>query len=595
MLRTSILLPIACVLHILAPTAASQGQLAYFKASNTGIFDGFGAAIAVSGDTMIVGAPAEDSAATTVDGNQSDNSALSAGAVYVFVRSAGVWSQQAYLKASNAGSFDEFGRSVAICGDTIIVGAPGEDSHASEVDGDQSDNSLPLAGAAYVFVRNGTVWTQQAYLKAQVPGHDDQFGFSVSVSGSTIAVGARGESSDATGVDGDASNDDAPASGAVYVFGRSGGVWSQQAYLKASNADVADQFGYSVSVFGDTIAVGAVGESSSATGIGGNQTDNSASAAGAAYVFVRNGLNWSQQAYLKSSEAAFGDRFGESVSISGETLAVGAPEEGGGAAYVFVRSGGDWAQQSRLDVTASGGAFGASVAVSGSALVVGARFDNSSSIGINGDWNQNATKSGAAYAYGRNGSVWSMQAFVKTWHTDPYDDFGCAVAASGGLVVAGASCEDGSSTGVYGDHFSDSSVDSGAAFVFDLDLLSDAWADMGNGLDGVDGVPLLTGSGALTAGSGGILRLFDAMPTAPCALLVSLASAPMHFKGGTLVAFPPLLSVPLATSANGLLQLPFVWPSGVPSDTVFWFQYAIADPASVHGVSLSNALSATTP
>src|SRR5262249_18331914 len=156
----------------------------------------------VSDDTVVVGAGLEASVATGVNGNPADNSAPSAGAAYVFVRSGTVWSQQAYLKASNTGAVDNFGISVAVSGDTVVMGAPGESSGATGVNGNQADNSAPSAGAAYVFVRTGTVWSQQAYLKASNTGTGDQFGSSVAVSGDTVVVGANGEDSAATGVNG---------------------------------------------------------------------------------------------------------------------------------------------------------------------------------------------------------------------------------------------------------------------------------------------------------------------------------------------------------------------------------------------------------
>ncbi|MBN1538004.1 MAG: FG-GAP repeat protein, partial [Anaerolineales bacterium] len=145
---------------------AQMGSDSYLKASNTGSEDLFGRSVAVSGDTVVVGATGEASSATGVDGDQTDNSASGSGAAYVFVRSSGVWSQQAYLKASNTGANDFFGGSVAISGDTVVVGAMHEDSSATGVDGDQTNNSADASGAAYVFVRSNGDWSQQAYLKA---------------------------------------------------------------------------------------------------------------------------------------------------------------------------------------------------------------------------------------------------------------------------------------------------------------------------------------------------------------------------------------------------------------------------------------------
>jgi len=260
-------------------------QQAYLKASNTEASDWFGWPLAVSGYTVVVGELLQDSNATGVDGNQSDNSAPDSGAAYVFVRSGGVWSQQAYLKASNTEELDRFGGSVAVSGDTVAVGAFYEASNATGVNGNQADNSALDAGAAYVFVRSGGVWSQQAYLKASNTGAVDVFGGSVAASGDTVVVGAPGESSNATGVNGDQADNSAGASGAAYVFVRSGGVWSQQAYLKASNTGASDNFS-TVAVSGDTVVVGAAAEDSNATGVNGNQADNSASFSGAAYVFT---------------------------------------------------------------------------------------------------------------------------------------------------------------------------------------------------------------------------------------------------------------------------------------------------------------------
>jgi hypothetical protein len=320
-------------------------QQAYLKASNTGDFDVFGSSVAISGETAVIGAQNEDSNATGVNGDQSNNSASNSGAAYVFVRSGNTWSQQAYLKASNTGAGDQFGFSVAISGETIVVGAVGEDSNATGVNGDQSNNSATDSGAAYVFVRSGSTWSQQAYLKASNTEAGDQFGASVAISGETIVVGALGEDSNARGVNGNQSNNSTAFAGAAYVFVRSGSTWSQQAYLKASNTDLASQFGHSIGISGEMIVIGAPGESSNATGINGNQSDISAIDAGAAYVFVRSDGTWSQQLYLKASNTEERDRFGFAVAISGETILVGARDEDSNATGV----NGNQSENSALD------------------------------------------------------------------------------------------------------------------------------------------------------------------------------------------------------------------------------------------------------
>jgi hypothetical protein len=394
-------------------------QQAYLKASNTEMNDSFGASVAVSGDTLVVGAPYEASNATGVNGNQADNSAAYAGAAYVFTRSGGIWSQQAYLKASNTGASDFFGWSVAVSGDTLVVGALYESSNATGVNGNQADNSAAYAGAAYVFTRSGGVWSQQAYLKASNTGASDFFGWSVAVSGDTLVAGAYGEASNATGVNGSQADNSAAYAGAAYVFTRSGGVWSQQAYLKASNTGADDYFGYAVAVDGDTVVVGAPYEASNATGVNGNQADNSAYSAGAAYVFTRSGGVWSQQAYLKASNTEAWDNFGTSVAVSGDTLVVEAP------------------------------------------------YEASNATGVNGDQTDNsAGSSGAAYVFTRSGGVWSQQAYLKASNTEANDYFGYAVAVDGDTVVVGAPYEDSNATGVNGNQADNSAYSAGAAYVF---------------------------------------------------------------------------------------------------------------------------------
>jgi hypothetical protein len=460
-------------------------QQAYLKASNTEASDTFGSSVAIAGDTIVVGAPNEDSAATGVNGDQADNRALSAGAAYVFVRSNGFWSQQAYLKASNTGTPDGFGSSVAIAGDTIVVGAPIEASAATGVNGDQADNSVPGAGAAYVFVRSNNSWSQQAYLKASNTDAPDLFGTSVAIAGDTIVVGADGEASAATGVNGDQADNSAPQAGAAYVFVRSGSTWSQQAYLKASNTGAPDAFGTSVAIAGDTIVVGAPIEANS-TGMNGNQSDNSALGAGAAYVFVRSNGSWSQQAYFKASNIGGQDRFGTSVAIGGDMIVVGAPFESSGAtgvngdqadnsapqagaAYVFVRSKSSWSQQTYLKASNTGAddRFGSSVAIAGDTIVVGAPYEDSAATGVNGNQSDNSSlRSGAAYVFVRSNGFWSQQAYLKASNTGGEDTFGSSVAVSGDTIIVGARAEDSAATGVNGDQTDNSAFVAGAAYTY---------------------------------------------------------------------------------------------------------------------------------
>jgi hypothetical protein len=361
--------PEAGAVYVFVRDGTSWSQQAYLKPSNTDAGDLFGWPVAISGDTVVVGTAYEDSAATGVDGDAEDDSASDAGAVYVFVRDGTTWSQQAYLKASNTESMDGFGESVSISGDTVVVGANGEDSKATGIDGDQTDNSLQNSGAAYVFVRSGTTWSQQGYVKASNTGWHDQFGISAAVSGDTALVGAWVEKSSATGIDGDQSDNSAYGAGAAYVFTRSGTTWSQQAYLKASNTEAWDYFGRPVSLSGNAAVIGASMESSSSTGVDGNQ-GNGSGESGAAYLFSRQGDQWSQEAYLKASNTGAQDHFGSPVALCGDTVVSGAPREdsdasgvngfqqdndanAAGAAYVFDREA--WAD---VGSTLSGGVYG---------------------------------------------------------------------------------------------------------------------------------------------------------------------------------------------------------------------------------------------
>jgi len=454
-------------------------QQAYLKASNTGAGDEFGYSVAVSGDTVVVGAQFEDSSSTGVNSTPDDGAGAS-GAVYVFVRSGTSWSQQAYLKASNTGSEDWFGHSVTISGDTIAVGAHFEDSGTTGVNS-TPDEGAKNSGAAYVFVRSGTSWSQQAYLKASNTGAGDEFGYSVAVSGDTVVVGANWEDSSTTGVN-STPDDGASDSGAAYVFFRSGTSWSQQAYLKASNTGTEDYFGWSVAVSGDTVVVAASNEDSSTTGV--NSTpDDGARDSGAAYVFARSGTSWSQQAYLKASNAGSRHYFGYSVAVSGDTVVVGASDEcsdttgvdstpnesalSSGAAYVFVRSGTSWSQQAYLKAsnTGAGDDFGWTVAISGDTVVVGAMSEDSGTTGVNSTPNESAPNSGAAYVFDRSGTSWSQQAYLKASNTRRSVWFGSSVAVSGDTVVVGALWENSGTTGVNSTP-NESASDSGATYVF---------------------------------------------------------------------------------------------------------------------------------
>lgn len=463
---------------------------AYLKPSNTAPTDGFGWAVAIQGNTVVVTAPGEDSAAVGVNGNQADNSAINSGAAYVFVRSGSTWVQQAYLKASNTESGDAFGIAATISEDTIAISAPAEDSAASTINGAQGDNTSPAAGAVYVFVRNNGIWTQQAYIKAPNPDALDSFGTSIDLSGHVLVVGSPGEDSTATGVYlgvHPAMNDNGRSStGAAYSFMRNGGVWNFHSYIKASNTGEGDGFGGAVAISRDTVVVGAPAEDSNSTMINGDQADNSAASAGAAYVYIFTSGLWSQQAYLKAPNAEAIDTFGISLDVSGDTIVVGARGEdsnstgvngsmtnnlasASGAAYVFERKGGVWTHEAYLKASNAEqfDLFGEKVAISSDTIVVTATGEDSALGGTIGNPGNNASPgAGAAYAFQKNAGVWSQKAFLKASNANPGDMFGISAAITPLEILVGATMEDSNSTTVNFGSTNNDSIDSGAAYVY---------------------------------------------------------------------------------------------------------------------------------
>jgi len=471
--------------------------IAYLKASNTGAYEHFGESVALSadGNTLAVGAIFEDSGSTGLDGDQDDFSAPNAGAVYIFVRTGNRWSQQAYIKASNTDAGDRFGFSVSLShdGDTLAVSAMGEDSAATGLDGDQRDNSMDNAGAAYVFTRDGARWTQQAYVKASNTGgaeEGDQFGYDVTLNadGATLAVSAITEDSSATGVDGDQNDDSIADVGAVYVYARSGTTWGQQAYLKPRPTQSETIVG-SV-LFGFAIGLDASGNTLAVSGY--NEDTNR----GAIYVFAREGARWAEQARVQGSNAERGDGLASAIAVSadGNTIVGGAFDEDSallgvapgnegdddhltnlaiGAAYVFVRDGNEWSQQAFIKPTNTHGNqhFGWAVALSldGNTLAGGAHFENGASRGVNGDQRDaSVPDSGAAYVYRRSGTTWTPIAYVKAPNTSARAEFGTAVALNGdGTVLAvGAPREASGATGVEGDQADESATESGAVYIY---------------------------------------------------------------------------------------------------------------------------------
>lgn len=402
----------------------------YLKASYPDERDRFGSSVAVSGSTVVVGAYLEDG-----DGApESDDSLQDAGAAYVYVRSGEAWIQQAYLKPNLPELGTQFGDSVAIAGDTIVVGAP----ERPYIPG-PTDPKLEGAGAAFVFVREAGEWTQQALLLPEHSGAEDRFGSSVAISGDTIVVGAPVEDSDGSSP----FDDSVISAGAAYIFVRDGTSWSQQAYLKADVPFRPGRLGEDVAIAGDTVVAGGFGN---------------------ANVFTRSAGTWTSEGSLGPGIPLTFTNYGDAVAIWADTIFVSSPVQeviapgggtitGAGVTYVFERGASGWDQAASLQAWDAevDGHFGRSLAVWEDVLVVGSP-DASGNVG---------ERAGAAYVFFRRGGSWVVGPRLTAANGDDGDALGGNVAIDAGTVVAGAMAEQSDGSGPL-----DNSLDRpGAAYV----------------------------------------------------------------------------------------------------------------------------------
>lgn len=366
----------------------------------------FGRSVAIDGDTMVVGAPMQG-----------------AGTALVYAHEGGRWRLQATLSADQGMAGDEFGRDVALHGNTLVVGAHLEDTTARD------------AGAVYVFNREGTAWKQTAYLKAAAPNKMDGFGRAVAVHGDTIVVGSRLE-------DGANMRD----AGAAYVFVRQGLSWVQQARLVSPQPGPLHLFGMDVDVEGNTLIVGADGEG--ALDMPRHYYNVMQPSVGGAYVFTRSGSDWTLQSRLAPTQKGCGGCFGYSVALSGDTALIGAYRDNNsaataqpdlearesGAAFVFLREGHEWRQQAYLKASnlGAGHRLGFNVALDGDAAVIGAYAENRDASGAL------LPEAGAAYVFQRRGAAWTQTAYLKASTPTPLGHFGMAVGITGRTLVVGA-------------------------------------------------------------------------------------------------------------------------------------------------------------
>ncbi|MFH1355895.1 MAG: Ig-like domain-containing protein [bacterium] len=306
-------------------------------ASDGAAGDYFGYSVSISGDYVIVGTDLDDNA-----------NGLNAGAAYIFKRSGETWTQQAKIIASDGEASESFGWSVGISGDYAVVGAMGDDDAGGD-----------FSGSAYFFERSGESWNQVIKVLASDGANDDQFGYSVAMSGDWAVIGA------------DRDDDNGLSSGSVYFFKRDAGVWTEKTKVTASDGATEDYFGRSVSISGDYTIAGA------------HCNDDGGACSGSAYIIKRSDDSWAEQTKIVASDAASNDSFGISVSISGDNALVGAyldDDDGAssGSAYLFTRSGDSWSQADKF--TASDAAvasyFGISVAISDINAVIGSVYES---------------------------------------------------------------------------------------------------------------------------------------------------------------------------------------------------------------------------
>ncbi len=361
--------------------------------------DQFGISVAIHGNLAISGA------------QQNDDIAPNAGAAYIFERSGTLWLERAKIIANDAKAGDLFGNTVAISGETAVIGAPGV------------DDAGPEAGAAYIFIRSGDNWIQQAKLIGNDIGMFDQFGTAIAIHENTAIIGAYGK--DEGGVD----------TGAAYVFVRNGTAWTQQAKLTHRNAVPGDLFGFAVAVYGNNALIGAHGN------------DATGPDSGAAYIFRRSGNTWTQNAQLIPNDSGLGDEFGFAVDLTNGIAIIGAPKEDRnetdmGTAYIFVETSEAWVQQAKLTATETeaGDEFGSAVAIHEDTAIVGAWKDDHP-VALGDDPAEQIDK-GSAYAFLRDGLSWVERRRIVASGTNRFDRFGASVGIRGSFAIVGADGND---------------------------------------------------------------------------------------------------------------------------------------------------------
>ncbi len=498
---------------------------------------GGGPSIARDGDVLVVGAWHDTVGALT-----------QAGSATVFRWDGSTWAEEQELTSGTGHAFKQFGVSVAVSGDVIVVGA------------NRADIGPHLSvGSATVFRWNGASWVEEVELGTSTGGDFVLFGSSVDVDGDVIVVGSPGETVGSNAKQGSAT-----------VFRWDGSAWNEDDVLSASAGAAGDEFGTSVAMDGDVIVAGTRFDDVGA------EADQ-----GSATVFRWDGSAWIEEDDLVDGDGAAGDLFGYSVSVDGDVIAVGSyfddvgTDVNAGSAVVFRWDGSAWDEEVKLvDPTGDlSNWFGCAVSVSGDALAVGSQNKRVGS----------ATLAGSVLTYRWNGLSWLQDVEFAASDAAASDNYGESLLLSGDTLFVGAPNEDGGAGGNF---------NQGAVYVYDI---PDPWTDLGGGAPGAAGVPALIGVGTLVEGTPASVALTQTPAGALVLAWISLSSTPFAALGGTVHAFPFVNQLFFVADGSGTFAGGTTWPPGIAPGTDVWFQFLVQDGSVPDGITLSDGLLGTTP
>jgi len=491
--------------------------------SSTVTGDQFGAAVAAEMNLIAVGAPFASSGRGAVVLQEYDGSN---------------WTQVAALAPSGLTLGAQFGRALALDGDTLAVGAP--------------DVNFPVTGigAVYIYIDNGSVWTLEATLapSAGLPG--DQFGRSLALQADRLVVGAPFD------------DDGGVQSGSAFVFDRSGNTWTETAQLLPADPAPGAQFGKSVALDGDTALIGAWLDSGTAI------------QAGAAYAFVETTGVWSEQAKLVPATVDAGDAVGETVGLSGDIALLGAPnvDDDSGAIFQFERAATLWTEAT-FEVPFSitdGDNFARSLSLLGNLLLVGAPDEDSQ-----------GTAKGTVFFFELNQSnTFELHSEIDNAGSVG-DGFGAAVSVGDDFLFVGAPTADGGASA------------SGTAFAVEVITIG-IFTDKGKSFDGTNGTPNLAGTGTLIGGDPFSFKLTNALENSLSALIIGFSEICVPFHLGVLGPSPDFVII-VDTTATGTQELAEDWPTGHGGPFPVYLQWWIKDAGGLAGWAASNEIEAMTP